>query len=74
MYQDSLDLFIVQLGLQLLRIGNFTNSFHEILTLNVFTFSTDGKHTCVCVCVCMCMCVCVCVYVCVCVCVTSLAG
>lgn len=42
--KEELDGFIIQLGLQLLRIGHFADSLHEIFLGDVFTVRADGKQ------------------------------
>lgn len=42
----NLNRFVVELGLQLLRIGHFSNSFHEVLLNYKVMISADRKHTC----------------------------
>lgn len=44
--KEHLHRFVVQLGLQLLGIGHFPHSLHEILLGDVLSVRADGKQAC----------------------------
>lgn len=44
--KEDLDGFIIQLGLQLLRISHFADRLHEVFLGDVFTVRADGKQAC----------------------------
>lgn len=44
-FRFGLNRFVIQFRLQLLVVGDFSRSFHEVLLDNVVSLGTDGEHS-----------------------------